>query len=275
LVNKTDMNFLPLDQPLDQPGDQPGDLPVGQPTGQTVGPGLSAITLSGIDGAALGSLTWRTETPGRSLLLDMAPVVGLLTLLFVIGGLGVARIAARQTAAYLNERSNARTDPVTGLLNRAGLGELADDPGLQDNLDRGRVAAIYADLDDLKSLNDTHGHAAGDRAIQIIAKRLIQSVRIHDNVARIGGDEFVCIVIDDDPHTAASQIAERFRALSDIAYSEAGLRVMARASLGIALSGGGTSWSQLLDQADKAMYAVKKARKSHSGDFQNSTLKVS
>jgi diguanylate cyclase (GGDEF)-like protein len=246
-----------------------------KPPGQAVLPGRSAIPLYGIDGEELGVLTWPTERPGRALLRDMAPVVGLLSVLFGIGGVGVAQIAARQTAAYLQERSNARTDPVTGLLNRTGLSELADDPVLQDNIERGRVAAIYVDLDGLKGLNDRYGHAAGDRAIQIIAERLLNCVRVQDNVARIGGDEFVCIVIDDDPETATTQIAERFRALSAVAYSEAGMRLTAQASIGIALSASGVSWSELLDQADKAMYAAKKARTGTSPPYPDSALRAS
>jgi diguanylate cyclase (GGDEF)-like protein len=100
----------------------------------------------------------------------------------------------------------ASTDPLTGLLNRRSLEEAVAP------LERGgvRYAVIALDLDHFKALNDTHGHVTGDQALRLFARVLRASLREHDIVARIGGEEFLAVL----PHTtatAAVTLAERIR----------------------------------------------------------------
>src|SRR5947209_3245442 len=104
----------------------------------------------------------------------------------------------------------ARTDPLTGLLNRRGFEEL-----IETELERSRrsgspLSLIVGDLDHFKRLNDRHGHAAGDSALERLSLILQTAKRRIDTAARIGGEEFAVILPDSDRH-AAFILAERMR----------------------------------------------------------------
>lgn len=150
----------------------------------------------------------------------------------------------------------ARTDPLTGCLNRGGLQHeweaLSARLGANDPLS---VMAI--DIDHFKAINDHHGHAAGDAYLARFAGLLHSVVRHADLVVRMGGEEFL-VVLHRAPRDVAERVAkdvvERTR---DLAMDVGGVRVHTTASIGIAAGRGGDDMTDLIQQADRALYMAK------------------
>ena len=118
------------------------------------------------------------------------------------------------------------------------------------------LALLYIDLDHFKTVNDNLGHDAGDQLLQHIAQRLCQATREVDTVARLGGDEFA-IVLENTDRSGAVSVAAKLLELLEEPFSVNTTRLLARASIGIAVSGFATDAGELLRQADIAMYASK------------------
>lgn len=160
-----------------------------------------------------------------------------------------------RTSALLAELEQARvdadTDPLTGLLNRRGWNtQLAREEARC--LRYGHTCTlIVIDLDQLKQVNDGHGHCAGDRLIRLTGRLLAETVRQPDVVARIGGDEFAVLLVNTD-----SLHARGF----EKRLAEALQRADVRASTGKASWLPGETLQDTLCRADKAMYANKPAR---------------
>ncbi|MCK9895999.1 diguanylate cyclase [Frankia sp. AgB32] len=152
-------------------------------------------------------------------------------------------------------------DPLTGLANRALFGERLRDVLDAQRHDRRRFAVLYVDLDDFKRVNDTLGHAAGDRLLQVTAQRLSRAVRSTDTVARLGGDEFAILLIPggEAPATVGSRVLTAVRAPALLA----GARQTVRASVGLVVADADEELSaeRVLHRADAAMYAAKSTGK--------------
>ncbi|MBB1088922.1 EAL domain-containing protein [Lysobacter sp. SG-8] len=155
-------------------------------------------------------------------------------------------------------RQQARTDPLTGLLNRdAILQEL--DTWLQEDAEHARIAVLYIDLDRFKVVNDVLGHAAGDRLLAAAARRIENVVDIEGLLARFGGDEFlvVCMVHDDD--TRPERLADAILAAFGTTFRVDGEDFSITASIGIARAPqDGMGSPQLIQSADVAMYDSKR-----------------
>ncbi len=182
-------------------------------------------------------------------------VVGMGTLLVAAVLIAVMRARSEQLIARLYEA--ARTDPLTGLLNRRGFRELLD-----LELERARrggapMTLVVGDVDHFKEVNDRLGHPAGDAVLRRVADVLRQGVRQIDAVARVGGEEFGLVLSDLDA-TGAFVIAERLRCvLADAFGSET---VPVTISFGIAsYSEHGETAGSLLRASDEALYAAKQA----------------
>ncbi|MEO5899749.1 MAG: diguanylate cyclase [Ilumatobacteraceae bacterium] len=170
--------------------------------------------------------------------------------------------AARIERALLGHQANH--DPLTGLLNRAGL---------QTHLDalRGTSARelflMYIDLDRFKPINDQFGHAAGDFVLREIARRMIADSRPDDAVARIGGDEFAMIGAIPDLGVEAQSIVERVRTtIEELVWIDEHTSVSVGASVGIVLSSAPATVDDLLIAADLDMYQHKRRRHADDGD---------
>jgi diguanylate cyclase (GGDEF)-like protein len=123
------------------------------------------------------------------------------------------------------------------------------------------ASVIYFDLDGLKTVNDEHGHAAGDAALQHIAQILVDSVRNTDVVGRLGGDEFGVLLVQTDEETAsrkADSLAETIRARPLLWQ---GKEITLSAAYGAHSFHGNENAAEALDAADRAMYERKKQRR--------------
>lgn len=161
-------------------------------------------------------------------------------------------------------RQSARTDPLTGLLNRRAMdAELA---AAQARWERHEhpYGVIMADLDRFKRVNDTHGHDVGDQVLKELASRLLQSVRTEDRVSRWGGEEFLILLhqVSDDE---AMRVAEKVRsAVESSGFSTTAGRLPVTISLGVALNRSEISADPVVRRADEALYAAKQGGRNRS-----------
>ncbi|KAF1029104.1 MAG: putative signaling protein [Burkholderia plantarii] len=155
----------------------------------------------------------------------------------------------------------AEFDLLTGLANRyATLRALRNDVALPSSLTR--LAILFIDLDNFKTVNDTLGHNAGDVVLQMTAARLSDAVGDEGSLARIGGDEFVVVVKGEDTERRAVQLAESIISMFGEPFEVRSSTFVLHASIGIALhSVANESEIDLLKKADLAMYSAKDAGK--------------
>jgi diguanylate cyclase (GGDEF)-like protein/PAS domain S-box-containing protein len=161
----------------------------------------------------------------------------------------------------------AHYDALTTLPNRVQLAEQLKRTMAQTLLRGQRLAVVYLDLDGFKSINDRHGHAAGDLLLIAVASRMKQALREGDTLARIGGDEFVAVLLDLPEGSASAPMLTRLLAAAAqpelIGDAGGTLVLQVTASLGITFypQTDEVDADQLLRQADQAMYQAKLAGK--------------
>jgi diguanylate cyclase (GGDEF)-like protein/PAS domain S-box-containing protein len=164
-----------------------------------------------------------------------------------------AQVTAEQRARYL-----ALYDPITDLPNRELLHQRLDDALAGLRRRDGMVGVFLLDLDRFKSINDTFGHAAGDRLIRLCSRRLEACVRETDTVARIGGDEFALIQVGVEKADQAQALCRRLLAALVEPFDLDGHEVIVTASIGVALAQGDAEEpGRLLQHADIALYRAK------------------
>ncbi|MGH2826543.1 MAG: putative bifunctional diguanylate cyclase/phosphodiesterase, partial [Actinomycetota bacterium] len=161
-------------------------------------------------------------------------------------------------------------DPLTGLANRALFVDRVDHALARGKRDGLRVAVLFFDLDDFKTINDSLGHNAGDQLLMAAAKRLQTCLRPGDTFARFGGDEFA-ILLEDTSLSNATSVAYRLIDSLSEPFSVGGRDVMVRASVGIELGNARSIGSnELLRNADVAMYVAKSKGKARYELFDSS-----
>jgi diguanylate cyclase (GGDEF)-like protein/PAS domain S-box-containing protein len=172
--------------------------------------------------------------------------------------LGHAQDVTELREAEQHLRQLAMTDDLTGLLNRRGF--LANGSRvMRDAVEHGRgVAVFYMDIDGLKAINDDHGHDAGSMLLIAAAEALKNSFRAADILARVGGDEFVALVIV--PPDDVATISNRLKWHVDKFNSSAALPYSLSMSIGVSRLGRETSTTLegLVNEADAAMYRQKR-----------------
>lgn len=148
----------------------------------------------------------------------------------------------------------ATTDPLTECLNRRSFFQQFETEWKSAERYHQPIACIMVDIDFFKAVNDTHGHSMGDEVLRGVAAALRNAARVGDLVCRFGGEEF-CILMPKTDITDASIAGERFRrAIAAAKFPN----LSVTASIGVsALSLGATGPQDLLDQADKCLYAAK------------------
>ena len=169
---------------------------------------------------------------------------------------------ARRAAEWLSV-----TDPLTGAFNRRHFFVVGERRFAHARLAQEPVCVLLLDVDNFKSINDAHGHAAGDRVLIEVARACKASLREADLLARYGGEEFVALLPAADL-ALALQVAERVRASVAESYvvTDRGAAVQPTVSVGVAMLGAGlASFDSLLAQADSAMYEAKRSGKNRVG----------
>jgi diguanylate cyclase (GGDEF)-like protein len=149
-------------------------------------------------------------------------------------------------------------DYLTGLPNRALLMEQLDHHLALARRYQTKVALMFIDLDGFKPVNDLHGHAIGDRLLQLVARRMQQVLRESDVLSRQGGDEYVLLIPEAPAADKLVDIARKLRAAVALPYPELPEILAVSVSIGIACwPEHGSDADSLLDAADAAMYRSK------------------
>ncbi|MGK5026240.1 bifunctional diguanylate cyclase/phosphodiesterase [Janthinobacterium sp. RB2R34] len=176
------------------------------------------------------------------------------------------------SAAKLHEqdlRRLANEDGLTGLPNRYWLQQFL--PGALARAAQGghMLALLFIDFDGFKDINDTQGHAEGDKVLRAASLRLNAVLRPGDHVVRLGGDEFVVLLDPVEDDSRAEQVAQRIATAFDEPFYLGLERHKMGASIGISMyPRDGAETDVLMKNADIAMYAVKTAGKGHHRFFQ-------
>jgi diguanylate cyclase (GGDEF)-like protein len=158
-------------------------------------------------------------------------------------------------------RIQATHDPLTGLVNRACFEENLQRASARAGRDGQPFGVVYIDLDGFKQVNDQHGHHVGDLLLQEVADRIGSVVRASDCAARLGGDEFVILVEDHQEH-GIYRLAERLNEAFAAPFLAGSQGLEMTASIGVAFyPRHGRQGINLLEAADKAMYAAKRGRR--------------
>jgi diguanylate cyclase (GGDEF)-like protein len=173
--------------------------------------------------------------------------------------------AVRNASAYeeltrvADEHARAAAhDALTGLANRRQLLEHGTELLANRHAD-GVTALVLIDLNHFKEVNDTLGHAAGDRVLVEVASRLRREARSDDIVARLGGDEFAVLITGLPAPAIAAHRAEGLLAALHVPMALDGMRISVEACGGIAVAPGSGGMQELLRRADVAMYQAKRS----------------
>jgi len=204
-----------------------------------------------VAGVRYGSLNFASTQPRAESL--EATDRDLAQLMSVLVGSAIER---RRSRAHL--RSLAYYDALTGLPNRVMLAERLDDALMASFESRTECAVLFLDLDRFKDINDTLGHALGDRLLQLAAERILGCVRSSDTVARMGGDEFIVLMPKVPGVADVTVLAERLLASLDDPFFIGGFEQYVTTSVGVAIyPGDGRDAETLIKHADIAMYRAK------------------
>ncbi len=221
-----------------------------------VPPGVTLVLTAGAGGAYLAAILVGGSGELGPLALATAGVN--LTALCLIAYVGMA-VGREQRRAREDANRLATVDPLTGLRTRPSLfAALERELARSQRTGRG-FCLLMIDLDDLKVINDRHGHLVGDRALSLVGDVIRDGIRRIDTGARFGGDEFVVVLPETDP-TGGWVLAEKIRQ----GVAEAGLavdagRVMTSVSVGlVTYPQDGEAIDELLERADEAMYRSKR-----------------
>lgn len=171
-------------------------------------------------------------------------------------------LAADIHFAHRKIRALAGTDELTGLLNLRGFNSI-----LQREHDQAvRYARSYAvlilDIDNMKLINDTHGHDIGNQVLKLLSATLRRTVRNTDAAARFGGDEFVVLLVESPPEATVEAVARIRKQVDSLALSVARKEVEINVSIGVAQYPlQGAEPDDILRQADVDMYAEKRSKR--------------
>ncbi|MEN4933953.1 EAL domain-containing protein [Pantoea agglomerans] len=220
-------------------------------------------------GEAVDYLNWIPSRPGAQMLRTIGPSTGLAVLaisllcLYMVrrlwnSSVNLSQSMLRLGASEAQAQHLAFHDVLTGLPNRALVEDrLTQALALATRHDQ-RVALLLIDLDRFKTINDTHGHHAGDELIIAVAQRLSRIVRASNTVGRIGGDEFIVVMPDVDNIGQVHSLAQRIIDELSEPFTLFGSDVWSGASIGLALAPkDGVDRLELMRKADIALYEAK------------------
>ncbi|MGE5668122.1 MAG: GGDEF domain-containing protein, partial [Betaproteobacteria bacterium] len=166
-------------------------------------------------------------------------------------------LLAQLRQLYDRERSSARLDELTGVTNRRGFYEILEHEIARHERSGRAFCVAYLDCDRFKAVNDSLGHAAGDRLLRATARTLAQALRRSDSLARLGGDEFAILLPETDAQQAGEVVRKLRSALSAMTVRE-GFDVTFSIGVSTFLSVP-PSVDRAIDHADRRMYEAKAA----------------
>jgi diguanylate cyclase (GGDEF)-like protein len=192
-----------------------------------------------------------------------APVAALAVVLGVVGVLG---LLARERGDRLEQEQRALHDPLTGLANRALFEALLEATARRCARSNTSGGVLVLDLTRFKDINDSYGHACGDRVLSEFGARVRSCVRDADTVARIGGDEFAVLLDEPTTLAGAHAAAGKLRSALFAPIEIAGVgQLLVEASVGAAAFDADVTPGQALAEADTAMYVEKRAKPVFAG----------
>jgi len=153
------------------------------------------------------------------------------------------------------------SDDLTGLANRRGLMKFLANALSAAARHRDHGVVGYIDLDGFKDINDRHGHNVGDKLLRHVAHQLKELIRPTDLVARLSGDEFAIVLTRCDVEEGVKRLESIQQRLNSYEIVIEEKRLCVPMSLGCAVFNGSTGMAEILDDADRAMYQNKRARK--------------
>ena len=178
--------------------------------------------------------------------------------IFMLVGETIAWLANELRRMTASLEFQALHDPLTGLANRTVLENRIASAVSGARRHDSYLGVVFLDVDGFKAINDTLGHDRGDVVLCEVARRLRSSVRTTDTVARVGGDEFV-VLIEDDDESVPHHIADRIKAALAAPFAIDGAQLPVVVSIGLAI-GPGQDTVDLLRRSDEGMYATKRLR---------------
>jgi diguanylate cyclase (GGDEF)-like protein len=240
--------------------------------------GLLWVTVQAVRRADRHSQDFRTLVPGLALLCvafswDALAEIQLVPPAEVLPGIGgltwvgflalVITVGLATSGTFAQAEVRALTDPLTTLSRKHVFDEALRREVARVRRSGGNVAVVMIDLDHFKALNDEHGHRAGDVVLERVGRMLRHNARNIDLAARLGGEEFGVLLYDTDLNGAIA-FASRFRRHLEALEVEHNATVLrTSASMGIALGNGEVEAEELLDTADRYLYAAKAAGRDH------------
>jgi diguanylate cyclase (GGDEF)-like protein len=216
--------------------------------------GIAAVSSTPASVAGTGGVAPQGLTLLASV--GLACVLAVVTLALRLDARGRARV--RQAHADL--RRAASVDPLTDLPNRGGLEDrLATAVAAADTRAHGAVGLLYVDLDGFKPINESLGHAAGDRLLQELARRLRALVPARELVARLNGDKFLVLVEDEPTQDSLARLAGAILKALQRPVTADGRELVIGCSVGIARYPEHGAAAMLLSRAEAAMQAAKRS----------------
>jgi diguanylate cyclase (GGDEF)-like protein/PAS domain S-box-containing protein len=174
------------------------------------------------------------------------------------GILAAFHLIDEQVAMEQELERRARTDELTNLLNRKEVFERLEALGGKHPRTGHSIAVLFCDIDKFKTINDTHGHAAGDEVLRVMADRLRHCLRSTDDLgARVGGDELLVVLHGVQDLDNAVTIAQKLRLSAAEPIPVSGGTIRTSVSIGVTLARPGEKTGALVARADEAMYRAK------------------
>ena len=250
---------------------------VGTPFADLVDPDGRALTASRMDAVLAGApRVWDVDIVHANGRRSCAQVTAVPMLIDgeVRGVHGIARDITIHRVMEEQLTHQAFHDALTGLANRVLFRERAERSLLRAARTRGGegpeefVAVLFLDLDDFKAVNDSLGHAEGDRLLESVAARLLKATRGCDTVARLGGDEFAVLLDGMASPDDAAAVVQRIAAAVRVPVALEARELTVTCSVGLAHARGGDTADELLRNADVAMYRAKAAGKGRHAVFE-------
>jgi diguanylate cyclase (GGDEF)-like protein len=182
-------------------------------------------------------------------------IASILSVLIIFIGTYFLLISYRKSA---ENQYRAHHDPLTKLPNRTLFADRLSIALATCNRKQTKLAILFVDLDNLKTINDVNGHTAGDAVLVEVARRMKACLRESDTIARIGGDEFIILLPEVDAEVNVMNVAEKVRAAFLDPVDVDGFSLKTSASIGVAVfPDHGQNASDLMNNADVAMYSAK------------------